>query len=111
VYSTIRLVFKIQELSLGSHPGESLKISELDISLEYVLNKLRRLNHIIPLKLIFKNNIWNINKVSGSQSINTGFAPTSSTTLAVAIKVIAGTITSTPGPIARARSVATALLL
>ena len=43
-------------------------------------------------------------KVSGSMSTSTARAPHSSTTLAVAGNVYAGTITSSPGPISSARS-------
>src|SRR5690606_40943644 len=39
-----------------------------------------------------------MHKVSASMSTSTGLAPTCSTTLAVAAKVRAGTITSSPGP-------------
>ena len=38
-------------------------------------------------------------KVSGKTSTNIGFAPVRSTALAVAMKVISGTITSSPYPI------------
>lgn len=44
-----------------------------------------------------------ISPVTGSQSTNTGVAPTCSTALADATNVIVGTITSSPRPIASTR--------
>ena len=52
-----------------------------------------------------------INRVAGSTSTSTVFAPSSSTIFALATKVFAGTITSSPSPIPMAIKVASAPLV
>src|SRR6185503_7868479 len=49
--------------------------------------------------------------VAGSASTSTGFAPTIITVLAVAMNVIAGTITSSPGPMFRPRRISSSALV